>query len=215
MLTGRLGFLCRADCKAVVFVTQTPVPHSEQRRVPHRCAPLLLRQASRCLVRALAAAPTVPQQCPGSGCRCLSAEKDFGWILSQRTGHWNWRGACPPLPTAVREMLSGHHPSIPGSSWPAGSRCFEMIGSPDTLSVPFPGCSPWIPPGQFLCSARSPRKAQSGSVRSLETQAWQARGSGEVQLSALSLESEVSGDESRWEVGAGLWPTYWTSLSQG
>lgn len=55
-------------------------------------------QASRCLVRALAAAPTVPTTVPRAQDADASQQRrTLGGFYSEGTGHWNWRGGLSPL----------------------------------------------------------------------------------------------------------------------
>lgn len=139
-----------------------------------------------------------------------SAEKDFGWIYSEGTRLLGiGEGPCLSLPTAVREMLSVT--ILPSLASGQQESLLKMIVPRHTLRV-FPRLS-MDSPGQFLCSARSPRKAQSGAQVPGDTgmvcKAQESPASQPLYWSLRYLEMSPAGG------GAGLWPTYWTSSEPG
>lgn len=202
MLTRRLGFLCRADCKAVMLVRQTPVPHSEQRHIPqaHLDRPADARAGHWQLH------PQSPQQSLGLRMQMPLSRGLWVDFILRAPGTGIGEGAVSSPPNCSQR----------DAVWSSAFHTWELLASRESVlrcdgaqtHSPwlFPGCSPWTYPGQFLCSAHSPRRAQSGNIRSLETQAWQARGTGEVQSQPLTLESELPGDSPAGRQGLGYGP---------
>ena len=124
MPTGRRGFLCQADCKAVVFVRQTPVPHSEQRHVPQAH----LDRPADAWAGHWQLYPQSPQQGPGLRMQMpLSREELWVDFILRALGTGIGEGACLPSPNC-----SNRH-----AIWSSSFHAWELLASRE-LSMAFP-----------------------------------------------------------------------------
>ena len=106
MLTGRLDFLCQADCKAVVFVRQTPVPHSEQRHVPQAH----LDRPADAWAGYWQLHPRSPQQGPGLRMQMpLSREELWVDFILRALGTGIGEGACLLSPNCSKRDATSNH----------------------------------------------------------------------------------------------------------
>lgn len=107
------------------------------------------------------------------------------WVGFYSRGSGTALKGAVPLSQLQSEMLSGHpsfHPWELLASRESLLKC--DCAQTHTLRV-FPRLQSMNPQASFSALPK-PQEAQSGSVRSLETQAWQARAQGEVQPPAPS-----------------------------
>lgn len=155
MLTRRLGFLCRADCKAVVLVRQTPVPHSEQRHIPqaHLDGPADARAGHWQLH------PESPHQSLGLRIQMPLSRGLWVDFILRAPGTGIGEGAVSSPPNCHQR----------DAVWSSAFHTWELLASresvcPDTLSMAFPRLQPMdLPrPISLLCP-----QPQEGPVRKL------------------------------------------------